>query len=154
MKTIRSIERWIPWTQWQTGPTARRVESRLTRGNARPEGVYSIVTPWSCMAGHPETTDAQLLAPLGESYATEGEALRAAALKVPFAFAKHNRTINDRLHSSIDWQGTFMGPTVLADYVGVTLPMLYALARGERRATKAMADGARRYKGQRSYQGV
>ncbi len=153
MECIRSVRRFVPWTDWRTGPTAREAIVRLTHGNLQPADNFNIQTPWACFhaQGGIETTEEDLARNLPGSYATAEEAEAEANRRCPHFHAKHNQTINGRLDDSIRWQDDFMGPNVLADYVGVTREDLYKIARGVIKATKKMADGALEYHGQRCY---
>ena len=128
MKTIRIITRYVPRVTPFAPPCAQRADVRLVQGNAAPDGN----------------------GPCGAHYATEPEAQAEADRRAPYWHHAHNKSIRDRLQSSIQWQGTFMGPGVLADFMGVSRDTLYLIAQGRVKATRAHVKGAQEYHGQRS----
>jgi len=87
VKTIRIITRYVPRVTPFAPPCAQRADVRLVQGNAAPDGngPYCICTPWACLSGTPDSTDAQMLAALGGAhYATEPEAQAEADRRAPY----------------------------------------------------------------------
>lgn len=147
MKTIRIVNCWIPRHGIFHAPTAQLVPVYLVESG----GNYFIQSPWA-MIDAPrglDTTDAQLLAIVRPHYGTEDEALADAMACAPFWHRPDNQVIIGRLHDCLRWDGEICGPPNLADAIGESRERLYAICRGEIKATRKQASAAREYRGQK-----
>lgn len=146
MRHVRSITRYIArWGIWYE-PRAEKVEVHLFESDC---GDYFVRLPWACVNAvrGPDTTDDQMAAILGSPHVTAEEALAWATHKAPFWHKVSNQKVLTRLHDAIRWDGDLCGPWNLADKMLVTKDELYALARGEKKATRKQADLAMAYHG-------
>lgn len=148
MTDIRHITRWVSRYGFFIGPSGQEVQVRLVRAGLAND-LYFVMTPWACLDAHhgEQTTDEQLAAALGRSYATHDEALEAANQAAPHWFAKHNQTVRTRLQDARRWRDEIVGDGQLADAMDVSLDELRNLANGKTKATKRQADAALAYHG-------
>lgn len=147
MRTIRTITRFVARWGWQYAPHAQSVEVHLIEGC---NGDFFIRSPWACVNAHGglDTTDGQLAAILGpHAFVTEAEAQSHADRQAPHWAAPHNQVVNGRIHDAIRWDGELVGVGKLADNLGVTRERLYAIGRGEVKASRWQALAAQEYRG-------
>ena len=147
--TLREIKRWVPRYGIFQEPAAHEVSVRLEEHNDGT--LHCILTPWACLAAvcGRETTDAQLAAALGCSFATEAEALADDNRKAPHWHDRNNDAVRSRLYDARRWDGDLVGDGALADALGVSTDRLREICWGKHKATRAQAQAARDYHGAR-----
>jgi hypothetical protein len=136
MEYIRGIKRFVARWGLDYPPQYQEVEVRLMRGNARPEGVYCIITPWACLGANIDATDQELISALGTSFETADEALAHAKRKAPFAGTPANEAIRDQVFNARYHYGPLVGTYRVADKHSVSYDAILAIARGEIKAPK------------------
>ncbi len=148
MNVVRTITRFVPRWGLTYAPCAQEVSIHLF---GTPDGWYGIQSPWACLAAPNglETTDAQLAAIVRPACETAAEAEEHAKRSAPYWTCPHNETVRDRISDAIRWDGELVGAGNLADALDLTREQLYAVGRGETKATRKHAAAAQNYHGRR-----
>ncbi len=126
METIRTITRWVPQYGFAE-PGAYETTIRLNRGNT---GTVCIMTDWACLPGTLDSSDAQMIAALGQSFDTEADATLASHAARPYWAHPKIELIREYLLRVRYTDGVMMGNVRAADKFGVCENRIVDVAQG------------------------
>jgi len=79
--TLKSFDRWIPFTSWWSEPGAEQVYAKLVHWTDTDE--YCIMTPYATLGATADASDQRILSALSVSFSTEAEAIAESRRRHP-----------------------------------------------------------------------